>query len=79
MAEGGYARFLSDTKMADIDILSVTDEGSDVSPDTWFGGCIYNQVWGLERGGVGWGIGCRVRSRSLSEILSRASAIITSM
>lgn len=45
VAEGGYARFLSDARMANIKILSVTDEGSDVSPDTWYGGCIYNQVW----------------------------------
>lgn len=51
MAEGGYARFLSDAKMVDITLLSVTDEGSDVSPDTWFGGCIYNQVWGSRRVG----------------------------
>lgn len=64
MAEGGYARFLSDTKMFDIALLSVTDEGSDVSPDTWFGGCIYNQVIGI--GGRGGGFGCRSRTRSLS-------------
>ena len=49
VAEGGYARFRSDVSIEDVTIQSVTDEGSDISPDTWFGGCIYNEVCGSIR------------------------------
>lgn len=43
VADGGYARFRSDVSITDVTIQSVTDEGSDISSDRWFGGCIYNQ------------------------------------
>lgn len=42
--EGGYARFREDVSMTSVTIMSVTDEGSDISSDRWFGGCIHNEV-----------------------------------
>lgn len=44
VAEGGYARFREDVSMTSVTIMSVTDEGSDISSDRWFGGCIHNSV-----------------------------------
>lgn len=44
VAEGGYARFREDVSMTDVTVMSVTDEGSDISSDRWFGGCIHNSV-----------------------------------
>eukprot|EP00904_Undaria_pinnatifida_P011697 jgi/Undpi1/7658/HiC_scaffold_23.g10131.m1 len=41
--EGGYARFREDVSMTSVTIMSVTDEGSDISSDRWFGGCIHNE------------------------------------
>eukprot|EP00904_Undaria_pinnatifida_P011695 jgi/Undpi1/7656/HiC_scaffold_23.g10129.m1 len=41
--EGGYARFREDVSMSDVNLLSYVDEGSDISSDRWFGGCIHNQ------------------------------------
>lgn len=44
VAKGGYAWFGMNVLMADVTVHSVPDEGSDVTSDRWYGGCIYNQV-----------------------------------
>ena len=44
IAEGGYARFREEVSMTRVSVRSETDEGSDISPDTWSGGCIHNSV-----------------------------------
>ena len=44
VAEGGRVRFKSGAYMHDVEVMSVKDEGSDISSDQWFGGCIYNKA-----------------------------------
>lgn len=49
VAEGGYARFGSEVFMNSVTIHGVTEDGTDITPDRWSGGCIYNQVRSNER------------------------------
>lgn len=44
VAEGGRVRFKSRAYMHDVEVQSVTEDGTDFTSDQWFGGCIYNNV-----------------------------------